>query len=83
MASGTPFVAPRTGCIPRYRAGGAVKSESEVEVADSIGRMSSDASYWTQLSEAGRAHILTNCDSTTVARNLVATLGLHKLDEQN
>lgn len=81
MASGTPFVARRTGCISSLPGGVAVKSE--VEAVDSIDRLLSDASHWSLLSEAGRAYVATNCDPATVGRNLVAALGVNKLDGQS
>jgi glycosyltransferase involved in cell wall biosynthesis len=80
MASGTPFVARRTGCISSLPGGVAVKSEAEA--ADSIDRLLSDVSRWSLLSEAGRAYVVTNCDPASVGRNLVAALGLNKLDGQ-
>ena len=81
MASGTPFVARRTGCISSLSGGVAVKSE--VEAADSIDRLLSDASHWSHLSEAGRAYVVTNCDPATIGRNLIAALGVFELDGQN
>ncbi|MDP3539053.1 MAG: glycosyltransferase family 4 protein [Azonexus sp.] len=72
MATGTPFVARRSGCIPSLPGGVAVNTKDEAVHA--IDKLLSDEIHWQHLSEVGRVHVVTNCDPVSIGRQLVAVL---------
>lgn len=55
MATGTPFVARATGCIPGLAGGRAVRTEAEMAAA--IDALATDGAAWQNLSAAGTAAV--------------------------
>lgn len=72
MATGTPFVARSTGCIPTLPGGYGVRTE--VEAASMIDRLISDSVEWTRLSDAGREGAGLRHHPDMVGQSLVSAL---------
>lgn len=72
MATGTPFVARSSGCIPTLPGGYGVSTESEA--ASAVDRIISNGVEWARLSGAGRAGAERNHHPDRVGENLVSTL---------
>lgn len=72
MATGTPFVARASGCIPILPGGYGVKTEAEA--AKAIDRLTMDSIEWARLSGAGRAGAEMRHHPDKVGQNLVSAL---------
>lgn len=72
MATGTPFVARSSGCIPTLSGGYGVRTE--VEAASAIDRLITDGIEWARLSSAGRDGAELRYHPDKVGQNLVSAL---------
>jgi glycosyltransferase involved in cell wall biosynthesis len=72
MATGTPFVARSTGCIPTLPGGCGVRTE--VEAASIIDRLITDGIEWARLSGAGREGAELKHHPDRVGQNLISAL---------
>lgn len=72
MATGTPFVARSSGCIPTLSGGYGVRTEAEA--ASAIDRLINDGVEWTRLSAAGRNGAELRHHPDKVGQDLVSAL---------
>ena len=72
MATGTPFVARSSGCIPTMSGGHGVRTE--VEAASAIDLLITGGIEWTHLSSAGRNEAELKYHPDKVGQNLISAL---------
>lgn len=74
MATGTPFIARRSGCIPSMRGG--ISVTSEIECADKINYLMSNEDEWNKYSSAGKDNASSNYHPNAVRNRLLEAISM-------